>query len=203
MNRTCSHTSVVIKSQRSLSRVHTWLKNKVTPVVSSARVLGKAMQTILKIVWRHRKLLGFYVFIYKFLKCASTKSLGKKYPLKFLISGAISGNIAFSKETSISSQITLYLLSRIFTGSLQYEKLPSIQCERNHFAVMTTICWALVMFLFEKEQSVLQKSLKQLMVYLYDDPDSWNSWVDFVPLGDTLKQITNIFTTIYYRISII
>jgi peroxisomal membrane protein 4 len=54
------------------------------------------------------------------------------------------------------------------------------------FPVMAVICWAIVMYLFEKDKSCLQESLTSSMDFLYKESDSWNSWKEFVPFAESL-----------------
>eukprot|EP01017_Pseudomicrothorax_dubius_P022318 TRINITY_DN2410_c0_g2_i1.p1 TRINITY_DN2410_c0_g2~~TRINITY_DN2410_c0_g2_i1.p1 ORF type:complete len:215 (-),score=4.55 TRINITY_DN2410_c0_g2_i1:175-819(-) len=148
--------------------------------------ISERIISILKLTYEHASNLGLYVFSYKFLTYILSKLQGKvsvlrKTSFNAFISGLICGYIIFRKETPINQQITLYLLSRIVIGGAsklaKIGKLPN----RNFFALLTAICWGVVMFLFEDDPTTLQPSLKLSMDYLYRESDYYNDWKDFVP----------------------
>ncbi|CAG9323768.1 unnamed protein product [Blepharisma stoltei] len=154
--------------------------------------LKKRVLQIIKNTTEHSKNLGVYVFIYKSLLCFITKIRGKAAPGNSAMSGLISSYFIFSKETPVNSQITLYLFSRILTGStkLLYARkiIPAMPwLEKWSFALLTIFCWASVMYLFEKDKTCLQSSLASSMDFLYVDSEKWKGVVDFIPFGESLQ----------------
>ena len=53
--------------------------------------------------------------------------------------------------------------------------------ETNAFSTVSIIVWGIVMFLFERDKTTLQRSLSSSMTFLYHDSDQTNGWRDFVP----------------------
>lgn len=194
----CSHESCVLAALRGLSQGVTYgakvrfTHSIVMAILFSKEPWSRRVQNILKNAYSHGKLLGTYVFLYKSLQCILTRARGGKQPVNSLIAGGVAGYFVFSRETPITSQITLYLLSRVVTAgtALMYKKglLPQTRMAEYSFSVLTTLCWALVMYLFESNREVLQQSLTRSMNYLYDGSDSWKGKFDFVPFGDSLQK---------------
>lgn len=164
----------------------------VMAILFSKEPWPRRMQNILKNAYNHGKLLGTYVFLYKSIQCIVTRARGGKQPVNSLLAGGIAGYLVFSRETPITSQITLYLFSRVVTAgtALLYRKgvLPQTRAAEYSFSILTTVCWAVVMYLFERNREVLQQSLTRSMNYLYDASDTWEGKIDFVPFGDSLQK---------------
>lgn len=196
----CAHSSCSLSSLKGLVRGLTYgAKIRFTHSIVMAILFGKGtlhkrLRTILKNTSKHSLYLGMYVFTYKTAQCFLNRALSYKQSLHSLFAGALGGFFIFSKETSINSQITLYLLSRIITAgtTLLYrtKTLPQAPfLANNSFVILTSLSWAIVMYLFEKDPSVLQSSLAASMQYLYNDTDKWTTLTDFIPFGDSIKSL--------------
>jgi len=196
----CRHKSCIPAALKGFSNGITYgIKVRFTHAIVIAILFGKGsakrrLWSIFKNTSEHSLRLGTYVFIYKSILCALTKLRGMRSPLNSGVAGCLAGYIMFSKETQVNSQITFYLFSRVLVASakLVYSKgylgkVPAL--EKLSFAVLTTFCWGLVMYLFEKDKTCLQASLKNSMTFLYEDSETWSSWADFLPFGATIKNL--------------
>lgn len=76
----------------------------------------------------------------------------------------------------------MYLLSRISFGlaRLAQEKGYIPKTKKPIFPWFSAIVWAIVLYLFEYHQHVLQPSLQSSMTYLYHDSNKWNSFKNLI-----------------------
>lgn len=141
-------------------------------------------KNIIELTAEHAKNLGSYVFTFKVILFLLYKLAGKQQKVNHLISGFLAGYVCFKKNTPVNYQITLYLLSRILVGGAQHlSNKTGLFKDVNAYPVLTAVCWALVMFLYEDDSSTLQPSLRYSMDFLYKDSEKFESWADFVPIA--------------------
>jgi peroxisomal membrane protein 4 len=140
----------------------------------------------------HGKNLGLFVFSYK----AGYKLLNnliKPSSFNHFVSGLIFGALIFGKKTGVNHQIVLYLFSRvaIALATLLYRKFASLNSNGNGkinfiekdygYYLLSAVCWGIVMWLFEKDKSTLQPSLKNSMEFLYKESDRVESLIELIP----------------------
>jgi hypothetical protein len=85
--------------------------------------------------------------------------------------------------TTINRQLAYYLFSRVVEGVyVKFQKLKIIPTFKA-FNVVYIFVWASVMYLFEKDKSVLNKSMMVSMEFIYKDSDKdLESWTDLIPI---------------------
>jgi len=135
------------------------------------------LTSVLRLTKEHSFRLSIYVFFYKALQCCITHLRGKRTPTNSLIAGAVVGYKVFGQPSSVNTQIVFYLLSRVlaastdvvYTRELVIYQHPSVRTWA--FPVLATVCWGLVMYLFELQKTSLQESLEGSMSYLYTQSD--------------------------------
>ncbi|CAG9319366.1 unnamed protein product [Blepharisma stoltei] len=197
---TCPHTSCVLSSLKGLSNGLSYgAKVRFTHSLVIALLFGrqpwiKRVQQIISNTIEHSTRLGLYVFLYKTILCIVTRIRKVRTPINSAIAGAIAGYCMFSKETNVNVQIILYLFSRVLTSGvgLLYKKglIPkSLFLENTNFAILTTICWSIVMYLFEERKESLQTSLVHSMTFLYKDSEVWKDWYDALPFPDFFRNL--------------
>ena len=140
-----------------------------------------------KMAFNHGKLLSIFVFSYKTAQCILTKFWGKQVPFLSFIAGIIGSQMIIKPHkrefTTVNRQLAYYLFSRVVEGvyvKLQKLKIiPTFQA----FNVVYIFVWASVMYLFEKDKSVLNKSMMVSMEFIYKDSDKdLESWTDLIPI---------------------
>lgn len=132
---------------------------------------------MLKVTKEHSLRLATYVFCYKALQCCITHLRGRRTPVNSLLAGCVVGYKVFGEPSSVNTQIVFYLLSRVLAGSsdvvysreLVIPQSPVVKAWA--FPALATVCWGLVMYLFELQKESLQESLQSSMSYLYTQSD--------------------------------
>ena len=84
--------------------------------------------------------------------------------------GGIGGGLVWGRRTSVTHQINLYVLSRIFMGCVRsaVERGYADGAQwRRWYVVFAAATWAIVRYLFECEEHNLSRSLAASMRYLY------------------------------------
>ena len=98
--------------------------------------------------------------------------------------------LIFGKKTGVSHQIVLYLFSRVIIGlaTLLYRKISEMNASKWTFVekgycyyLLAAVCWGTVMWLFEKDKTILQPSLSHSMQFLYKESDNVSRWTDMIP----------------------
>jgi len=143
----------------------------------------EAFKGVLENTWEHARNLGLYVFLYKSFVRILNKIRGKKSKYHSLLAGLVVGYFIFGNKTNINYQVVLYLLSRVIVGGVANLAKKYKKDKIQAYPWLTAFCWAIVMFLFDDDPSVLQASLKSSMDFLYKESDSYKSWADFVPFA--------------------
>ena len=137
--------------------------------------LQKRFTWAVKMALRHGKILALFAFTYKSVQCILANLRGKASPIHSFIAGIIGAFMLlhFKTDMSINRQVGYYLSARVLEGiflKLQKEGyLPQVQL--NLFDSVYSIVWALVMFLFEFDAKLLNKSLVSSMNFLYKNSD--------------------------------
>lgn len=188
----CSHSSCFLSALKGLSHgVQYGAKVRFVHAIVIMILYGrgdfkKRLQTILTLTKEHTLRLGAFVFLYKLLTCGLAHLRGKRTPMNSLVAGGFAGGLLFSKNNCVTSQIVLYLFSRVISGGLimLYNRQSLITLPKVSswsFPVMSTTCWAMVMYLYSRDKECLQSSLQSSMNYLYTQSDRWDHWTDFIP----------------------
>lgn len=158
------------------------------------------MKTVLRLTREHAGRLACYVALYKSILLLIRKAtmastgMGTKSDWRVFVAGALSGYVVFgTREDSVNSQIVYYLISRVLIGGLKhiYKTNATLQASINSiskkFAIGSTsfhawqamLAWGMVMWLWESDADVLQRTLKQSMDYLYREDGEWKGWMQF------------------------
>uniref|UniRef100_A0A060T288 ARAD1C23474p n=1 Tax=Blastobotrys adeninivorans TaxID=409370 RepID=A0A060T288_BLAAD len=163
---------------------------------------------IIKNTRQHAKALASFVTIYKTVLLVlkySRQYMGQFQPptltqikshsnaMDAFWGGLIGGYIVFGRNSpnaalsSINQQIVLYVFSRVILGmcnkllhSTVHTKHQRHKVANVSWAVMSSVSWALIMYLFRLDASVLQKSMLHSMNYMYIDSEKWSSVFDFI-----------------------
>ena len=182
----CRHESCVYSSLQGLSHGFTYgakirfTHSLVIAILFSKEPYLKRIERIFSNTLEHGRRLGLYVFLFKTIVCILNKIRGIHSPIHHLISGVLASYAVWSKETGISMQITLYLLSRITIASVKvlYFKLGLNNkfIEKYGMSILTLLSWSSSMFLFDYDNQTLQASMSSSMKFLYRDSNSWKGW---------------------------
>lgn len=154
--------------------------------------LRKRLWSIVEMTKEHAGRLAAFVGLYKVVILLCEALSTRKADWHALIAGLIGGALVFRVKTVIVGQIALYLLPRVLTGTSKLAMLhwgAEKKTIAATFPLLSMVCWALVMWLFELDSKLLQPSLAKTMQKLYKDSDSWSHWSEFVPFGTTLRSI--------------
>lgn len=153
------------------------------------------MRQVLKATYQHSRNLACFVTVFKTSMLLLNKLKGKEHNIDAFICGALGGYIVFNEDNNVNNQIILYLFSRVSIGfvKLLWQNVLSklltfdsnvilesqktgrpIPAPNKSFAVLATLMWACVMWLFRHHRQTLQSSLQASMQYLYNDSDLFN-----------------------------
>ncbi|EKD00646.1 peroxisomal protein [Trichosporon asahii var. asahii CBS 8904] len=158
---------------------------------------------ILTATRNHALALGKFVTIYKIMMLIQKRlNGGKERDLDTLIAGGIGGWWVFSDRTPINEQIVLYIMSRVVLSFLPRlyssssgpakgpleplsHPLPDILSPEANprpippanvpFAIVATLSWGLVMYIFRHRGERLQPGIINSMRYLYRDSETWSN----------------------------
>jgi peroxisomal membrane protein 4 len=157
---------------------------------------------IVKNTTQHAQTLGKFVLIYKTVIYTLKQIRGSKasmlqeiqsrsHPMDAFWGGLIGGYLVFGTKkgamSTINQQIVLYVFSRVVMGlgKMALKNLnnlpPSKQTAVSNYSwtLLSSLSWALVMYMFRKDAGVLQKSMLHSMNYLYIDSENWSDITDF------------------------
>ncbi|KAL4432358.1 hypothetical protein ABPG74_011117 [Tetrahymena malaccensis] len=173
----CSHESCVISSVRGLrnglyygAKIR-FMHALVMTILFKKGSLKSKVNHIVTLTLEHARNLGTYVFSYKSLVCLLNRLRGVQSPFHSLIAGAICGGLIFGEKSGVNTQIVLYLFSRVIQGSAELLIKKGMLPDWTFYPHLAMICWAVVMYLFEDNESTLQPSLTTSMKYLYKESD--------------------------------
>ena len=107
-------------------------------------------------------------------------------PVFSFIAGLIGSQMIIkpkNKEfTSINRQLAYYLVSRVIEGFyIRLQRLKIIP-EFKAFNFVYVLVWSCVMYLFEKDKSILNRSMTVSMDFIYKDSDAdLENWRQLIP----------------------
>ena len=189
----CNHNSCIISSLKGArngfyygSRLR-FAHSFVMGVLFGKGTLEDRLQWALKMAYSHGKLLATFVFAYKASQCILTHILRRSSPIISFFAGLIGSRLIIRPEnrefTSINRQLAYYLVSRILEGIVAKLQKLRIIPQFEGFTLTYLLVWGLVMYLFELDKSILNKSLVASMDFLYKESDKdVEHWTDFVPV---------------------
>ena len=136
--------------------------------------------------FNHGKLLALFAFTYKLVQCLLANLRKKCVPIHSFIGGIVGSFMLlyFKTDMSINRQVGYYLAARVLEGI--FLKLMKSGCLPNleGFHAVYTLVWGLVMFLFELDAGILNKSLASSMNFLYKNSDRpFRSVKELIPIG--------------------
>lgn len=147
--------------------------------------LQDKLRTIIRLTTSHSTHLGAFVALYKTLMVVLGKQEQIPKSIHSFVAGAIGGFIVFRDETTVNSQIVLYLTSRVMVGLVKLG-WKSVECGEKTalvsaigFPAQAVLAWGAVMWLWEHSKDTLPGSLQSSMDYLYADTNRWRGWVHF------------------------
>ena len=148
---------------------------------------GNTQDKLLRIIqlsWQHGRNLGLFVFLYKLIQSGLSNVYGKRLNIFAFIAGVIAASVVWREKNAVNTQLCFYLVSRVLSGILNEARKAKIFPEPSKFGYISVITWGIVMFLFERDKKVLQRSLASSMTFLYHDSDAplTNYW-DLVPIN--------------------
>lgn len=163
--------------------------------------LQEKLKTALRLTQEHAGRLACYVALYKAIllllrrTTMTSAETGSKGDWRVFVAGAMSGYVTFgAKEDSVNSQIIYYLISRVLIGGMKHiyntnatfrSSIKSITEKllvgpKNFHAWQAIFAWGMVMWLWETDADVLQRTLKQSMDYLYKEDGEWRGWMQLL-----------------------
>lgn len=145
--------------------------------------LKTKLMNIFKATKQHSFNLAKFVAIYKtILVLQKYMNNGKSRNLDTFFAGLVGGYAVFSERNPVNEQIILYVLSRVVASFIPRQPTEyTINNNKPHppndkaFAIVATLVWASVMYIFDKRKFTLQSGLVNSMEYLYIDSNHWNS----------------------------
>lgn len=156
---------------------------------------------IVKNTTQHAATLGKFVFVYKTVVYLLKQLRGSRasmlqeiqtrsHPMDAFWGGLVGGYLVFGRKagamSTINQQIVLYVFSRVVLGLgkmiLENMDLSSHKATvaNSSWTLLSALSWALVMYMFRKDATVLQKSMLHSMNYLYIDSEKWNDLSEFI-----------------------
>mmetsp|Transcript_27289 Transcript_27289/g.35397 ORF Transcript_27289/g.35397 Transcript_27289/m.35397 type:complete len:220 (+) Transcript_27289:131-790(+) len=148
------------------------------------------LKAVLKLTFEHAKNLAMMVGIYKTSREVLRILQGRTQEWHALVSGGLGGYFVFSKHTSVTFQIVLYLASRVLVAlagvAAKKSQLPVIRHlaedpKTRAYPIFASVVWALVMWLFERDPDMLHPSLRSSMDFLYKESNDISTVHDFLP----------------------
>lgn len=99
---------------------------------------------------------------------------GKERKYDTLFAGLVGGYAVFSERNAVNEQIILYVLSRVIASFIPRQPTPYTLAQgKPHppnpkaFALLATLTWGSVMYLFHTRRQTLQAGMVNSMQYLY------------------------------------
>ncbi|GMK53914.1 hypothetical protein CspeluHIS016_0105000 [Cutaneotrichosporon spelunceum] len=161
------------------------------------------IQGILTATRTHAMSLAKFAIVYKFMLLVQKKlNGGKERDLDTFVAGGIGGYTVFGDRTPINEQIVLYIMSRailsliprLYNNSPNPPKtpwqpldhpLPALTSPEANprpippanipFAIVASLSWAGVMYMFRHRGERLQPGIVNSMRYIYHESDTWTS----------------------------
>ena len=88
--------------------------------------------------------------------------------LHALLAGAVGGCLVWGEWSAISHQVLLYISIRALTGFWKLLPIHDHEQWRLTHRIVSTMAWAMVMYLWEASPHVLQSSMRKSMDEIYD-----------------------------------
>jgi peroxisomal membrane protein 4 len=129
------------------------------------------IEAILRATWQHSRNLGCYVAVFKLVRALLRHFRGTEDHWNTTLAGAVGGAVLFGSNDPVSSQINMYVMSRVIFGLGRTANNKGFPYHPRYHTVFGSACWALVMYLFFHQPGTLQSSLAASMQYLYKDSD--------------------------------
>jgi peroxisomal membrane protein 4 len=131
-------------------------------------------RAIFKATTQHAKNLGLFALIFKTIRIIMRYLRQTDDGLNTFVAGLVGGYFRFGENDPITSQINMYIMSRVIfglaNGLVRYEVVPYYP---QTYTAFGSIIWGLVMWLFFHHRGLLQRSMEQSMQYIYVDSDSY------------------------------
>jgi len=140
------------------------------------------LEAIFRATYQHSKNLGLYVAAFKLARALLRHFRGKEDHWNTTLAGAVGGAVMFGTNDPITSQINMYVMSRVIFGiGRTATNKGLVTYHPAMFTAFGASVWALVMYLFFFQPGTLQSSLIASMQYLYKDSDYFpqgvkNAW---------------------------
>ncbi|ODV90973.1 hypothetical protein CANCADRAFT_31773 [Tortispora caseinolytica NRRL Y-17796] len=136
----------------------------------------------------HSTRLAKYVAMYKIASIALRKLQGKHSLSHTFVAGVLAGYLMFGRgnQSPVSQQVVLYVFSRAVMGMAKYSirngLIPSFNGKLSSYVypAFAALSWAIVMVIYELDPASLQISLRNSMVYLYDDSEKFSNFSDLL-----------------------
>lgn len=136
-------------------------------------------KAIFEATYTHARNLGCYVAAFKFIREVLRHMRNKEDHWNTTIAGFIAGGFMFGHNDPITSQINMYVMSRVIFGWGRTSVNHGVAFYRPWiYRVYAAINWAMVMYLFFHQKGTLQSSLISSMDYLYVNSDKWPKQAD-------------------------
>lgn len=146
---------------------------------------------IIGLTYEHTKNLALFVGLYKgtlvlLKKISKTQQKDIGLPVQHwhaAVAGFLGGYFVWGKYTSVNNQVVMYLLVRNIYAGFRLLAARDIAPFNNfslksHFPLIASVSWAIAMWIFEFEESVLQESLKTSMEFLYRESSQPSRRID-------------------------
>lgn len=141
---------------------------------------------ILTMTKTHARTLGLFVLTYKstMLALRNLRTDGKEMGSDSFLAGLLGGYLVFGrgKQSSVNQQIVIYVFARVMLSLAKVAVKKGVvpdadgKVSANAWPVFASLSWAMVMWLFRWHPETVQSSLRNSMVYLYQNADHWDGW---------------------------
>ena len=148
------------------------------------------LKGIAKATITHAKNLGLFALTFKLIRELLAFIRQTDDGFNTLIAGFIGGGLRFGENDPITSQINMYIMSRVIFGIANWlVREGYVQYTPTNYRLFGATIWGLVMYLFYHERGVMQKSIESSMDYIYVESDT------FAPLP---SSFAGVLDWVYY-----
>jgi peroxisomal membrane protein 4 len=131
------------------------------------------LRAIFKATFQHAKNLGLFAVIFKTIRILLRWLRQSDDGFNTFIAGLVGGYFRFGTNDPITSQINMYIMSRVIFGLANgLVRSEIVQYSPHTYSAFGSIIWGLVMTLFFHHRGLLQRSMEQSMQYIYVDSDN-------------------------------
>lgn len=146
----------------------------VMALVFGRKPLRELARDIVIATVTHSRQLGTYAALYTLLRATLLRALGmERARISAFAAGMCGGALVWGEDTAISTQLNLYLLSRIVTGLVRYASARvGLHGGKPAFRLWSAAMWGTVMLMYESEalHPHMQPSLVSSMRFIYSPP---------------------------------